>query len=210
MRERGIALLLALASLAAFYGLWLRPAPSLDPDADAARPTTAERRGNGYAGLFEWLRSSGVEVRSFRERYSGLTELEAKDAGFDAFAIAIDGTTRAAYYPDAAPIRVKLVTELGTGQLLGAQIIGEEGAAKRIDVLAACIWNEMTVDQSRVDRGLLLASVGQEVRDHLGAIRLFDGELERSAGIASQLRRARLFLSPPAWRYPVSSPSSSS
>ena len=55
MRERGIAFLLALASLAAFYGLWLRPAPSLDPDADSARPTTAERRGNGYAGLFEWL-----------------------------------------------------------------------------------------------------------------------------------------------------------
>ena len=53
MRERGIAFLLALASLAAFYGLWLRPAPTLDPDADAARPTTAERRGNGYAALFE-------------------------------------------------------------------------------------------------------------------------------------------------------------
>ena len=59
MRERGIAFLLALAALAAFYGLWLRPAPSLDPDADAARPTTAERRGNGYAGLYEWLQRSG-------------------------------------------------------------------------------------------------------------------------------------------------------
>ena len=81
MRERGIAFLLALASLAAFYGLWLRPAPSLDPDADAARPTTAERRGNGYAGLFEWLRSSGVEVRSFRERYSGLAEIDAPSRG---------------------------------------------------------------------------------------------------------------------------------
>ena len=61
MRERGITFLLALAALAAFYGLWLRPAPSLDPDADTARPTTAERRGNGYAGLFEWLQSSGVD-----------------------------------------------------------------------------------------------------------------------------------------------------
>jgi len=81
MRERGIAFLLALASLAAFYGLWLRPAPSLDPDADAARPTTAERRGNGYAGLFEWLRSSGVEVRSYRERYSELAELDAPSRG---------------------------------------------------------------------------------------------------------------------------------
>jgi hypothetical protein len=81
MRERGIAFLLALAALAAFYGLWLRPSPSLDPDADIARPTTAERRGNGYAGLVEWLRRSGVEVRSFRERYSKLAELEAPSRG---------------------------------------------------------------------------------------------------------------------------------
>jgi len=61
--------------------LWLRPAPSIDPDADTARPTTAERRGNGYAGLFEWLRSSGVDVRSFRERYSELSELDAPSRG---------------------------------------------------------------------------------------------------------------------------------
>jgi hypothetical protein len=77
MRERSITFLLALAALAAFYGLWLGPSPSLDPDADIARPTSAERRGNGYAGLFEWLQRSGVDVRSFRERYTKLPELEA-------------------------------------------------------------------------------------------------------------------------------------
>jgi hypothetical protein len=81
MRERAITFLLALAALAAFYGLWLRPSPSLDPDADIARPTTAERRGNGYAGLFEWLQNSGVDVRSFRERYSKLSELSAPSRG---------------------------------------------------------------------------------------------------------------------------------
>lgn len=81
MRERGIAFLLALASLAAFYFLWVGPTPSLDPDANAARPTSAERRGNGYAGLFEWLRSSGVEVRSYRERYTKLPELDAPPRG---------------------------------------------------------------------------------------------------------------------------------
>lgn len=81
MRERGIAFLLALAALAAFYGLWLRPAPSLDPDANIARPTTAERRGNGYAGLYEWLQRSGVEVRSLRERYSALPDLEISPRG---------------------------------------------------------------------------------------------------------------------------------
>jgi len=80
MRERGITLLLAVAAFAAFYGLWLRPASSFDPDADTARPTTAERRGNGYAGLHEWLQRSGVNVRSFRERYTALqtTDLPAR------------------------------------------------------------------------------------------------------------------------------------
>lgn len=77
MRERGIAFLLALAALVAFYGLWLSPSPSLDPGAETARPTTAERRGNGYAGLFEWLQRSGVKARSWRERYTALPDLEA-------------------------------------------------------------------------------------------------------------------------------------
>ena len=81
MRERGIALLLALGALAAFYGLWLRPAPSLDPDADAARPTSAERRGNGYAALFEWLEKSGVQVRSWRERYTALADADIPPRG---------------------------------------------------------------------------------------------------------------------------------
>ena len=81
MRERGITFLLALAALAAFYGLWLRPAPSLDPDEDKARPTSAERRGNGLAGLFEWLQRSGVAVRSYRERYTGLSELDIPPRG---------------------------------------------------------------------------------------------------------------------------------
>jgi hypothetical protein len=30
---------------------------------------------------------------------------------------------------------------------VGAQIVGEEGAAKRIDVLATAIWNRMPVDE---------------------------------------------------------------
>ncbi|HEY6124832.1 MAG TPA: DUF4350 domain-containing protein, partial [Steroidobacteraceae bacterium] len=81
MRERGIALLLALASLLAFYGLWLRPEPSLDPDANIARPTTAEHRGNGYAALYEWLQRSGVGVRSLRDRYAALADLDVPPRG---------------------------------------------------------------------------------------------------------------------------------
>ena len=72
MRERGIALLLALAALLAFYGLWLRPAPSLDPDANIARPTTSRASRQWLCGLYEWLQRSGVGVRSLRERYGEL------------------------------------------------------------------------------------------------------------------------------------------
>jgi hypothetical protein len=81
MRERGITFLLALAALLAFYGLWLRPAPTLDPDADTARPTSSERRGNGYAALLEWLQRSRVGVRSWRERYTVLKDLDIPPRG---------------------------------------------------------------------------------------------------------------------------------
>jgi hypothetical protein len=80
MRERLITLGLAIAALAAFYALWLTPAPTFDADSRAARPTSAERRGNGYAALFAWLTKTGVPVRSFRERYTALpdTDLPAR------------------------------------------------------------------------------------------------------------------------------------
>lgn len=39
------------------------------------------------------------------------------------------------------------MAEHRSGRLLGAQIVGEEGAAKRIDVFATALWNTMTVDE---------------------------------------------------------------
>jgi hypothetical protein len=81
MRERLVSLLLALAALATFYALWLQPHAPFDPDADVARPTTAERLGNGYAALYEWLQRSGVRTRSLRERYTALKELDLPARG---------------------------------------------------------------------------------------------------------------------------------
>ena len=85
---------------------------------------------------------------------TGLTEREAAAAGFDAVARSITGSTRAHYYPDAAPITVKVVAERGSGRMLGAQIVGGPEAAKRIDALAVAVWNEMTVDEfAQLDLG---------------------------------------------------------
>lgn len=80
MRERLISLVLALGAFAAFYGLWLQPHAAFDDD-DVARPTTNERKGNGYAALSEWLDDSGVRTRSLRERYTALKELDIAPRG---------------------------------------------------------------------------------------------------------------------------------
>jgi NADPH-dependent 2,4-dienoyl-CoA reductase/sulfur reductase-like enzyme len=93
------------------------------------------------------LGTAATKLCRFEVARTGLNEQEAADAGFDAFAVSIETTTRAGYFPGATPIRVRIVVETNSGRLLGAQIVGEEGAAKRIDVLAAAIWNDMTVEE---------------------------------------------------------------
>ena len=77
---------------------------------------------------------------------TGVTEQEARDAGIDAAVTTFDSTTKAGYWPDAAPMRLRAVADRATRRLIGAQIIGGPSAGKRIDTLAMAIWNEMSVD----------------------------------------------------------------
>jgi NADPH-dependent 2,4-dienoyl-CoA reductase/sulfur reductase-like enzyme len=94
------------------------------------------------------------KVCAYEVARTGLNEREAAAAGIDAVAATIDSTTRAGYFPGAAPITVKMVMERITGRLLGAQIVGREGAAKRIDIVAVALWNGMTAAElSGVDLG---------------------------------------------------------
>jgi NADPH-dependent 2,4-dienoyl-CoA reductase/sulfur reductase-like enzyme len=78
---------------------------------------------------------------------TGLSEGEARQAGFEFRTITVGSTTRAGYLPDAAPLTVKLLAERRTGRLLGAQIVGGAGAAKRVDVCATALCAGMTVEQ---------------------------------------------------------------
>jgi len=88
-----------------------------------------------------------TKVCAYEVARTGLTERETAKVGIDAVAATIEATTRAGYFPGAETIKVKLVAERTTGRLLGGQIVGKEGAAKRIDVLAAAVWNEMTAEE---------------------------------------------------------------
>jgi len=53
--------------------------------------------------------------------------------------------SHASYYPGATELAIKLIFTPGTGKILGAQIVGQEGVDKRIDVLATAIRGGMTV-----------------------------------------------------------------
>ena len=100
----------------------------------------------GYETFPGILGTAVTKLCSLEVARTGLNEKEARSAGFDFVSVTTDSTTRAGYYPDAQPIKTKMVVEKHSGRLLGAQIIGREGAAKRIDVIAAALWKEMTVD----------------------------------------------------------------
>jgi NADPH-dependent 2,4-dienoyl-CoA reductase/sulfur reductase-like enzyme len=78
---------------------------------------------------------------------TGISEREAADAGIEVVTAAVKDRTRAGYFPGVGPIWIKVVCEPGTGRLLGGQIVGTEGAAKRIDVLATCVWTGLTVGE---------------------------------------------------------------
>jgi NADPH-dependent 2,4-dienoyl-CoA reductase/sulfur reductase-like enzyme len=103
--------------------------------------------GGGYATFPGVLGTAITKICGVEIARTGLNEKEAREAGFDCVCTTVESTTRAGYYPGAKPMRTKIIAEKRSGKLLGAQIIGEEGAAKRIDVLAVALHNDMTVEE---------------------------------------------------------------
>lgn len=103
--------------------------------------------GGGYATFPGVVGTAITRVCTLEVSRTGLTEVEAADAAIDAVAASIDTTTRASYLPDAEPMTVKLVAERGTGRLLGGQIVGGQGAAKRIDTIATALHARLRVDE---------------------------------------------------------------
>ena len=91
------------------------------------------------------LGTSILKVGGLIAARTGLNAREAAQAGLDFECLYVPGFSNATYYPDAAPLILKLTVEKQTGRLLGAQGIGRKGVDKRIDVLATAIYGHMTV-----------------------------------------------------------------
>ena len=76
---------------------------------------------------------------------TGLFPGEAQRAGFDPVEVVIESRSRAHAHPGARPIHVRMIADRKTGRLLGAQMVGKEGVAHRINAAAVALHNRMTV-----------------------------------------------------------------
>ncbi|GGQ30120.1 NADPH-dependent 2,4-dienoyl-CoA reductase/sulfur reductase-like enzyme [Actinomadura coerulea] len=103
--------------------------------------------GGGYATFPGVVGTAVSKICRVEVARTGLNEAEAAAAGFETLSAAVESTTRAGYIPGAAAMTTKLIAERRSGRLLGAQIVGEENAAKRVDGLAIALWNGMTVEE---------------------------------------------------------------
>lgn len=87
-----------------------------------------------------------VKVFDLAVAKTGLSEAQAVSEGFSALVTYVVAGDHAGYYPEAKDLQIKSVAHKESGRLLGAQIIGEKGVDKRIDVMATAVFNGMTLE----------------------------------------------------------------
>jgi NADPH-dependent 2,4-dienoyl-CoA reductase/sulfur reductase-like enzyme len=76
---------------------------------------------------------------------TGLNAAEAREAGFDPVETVIQSRSRAHAHPGSTTIHLQMVGDRLTGKLLGAQMVGREGVAHRINAPAVALHAGMTV-----------------------------------------------------------------
>ncbi|MBD0741717.1 FAD-dependent oxidoreductase [Streptomyces sp. CBMA152] len=103
--------------------------------------------GGGYATFPGVVGTAVSKVCDLEIARTGLRERDAREAGLQFVTATIESTNSAGYYPGAALMTVKMLAERRTGRLLGVQIVGRDGAAKRVDIAAVALTAGMTVEQ---------------------------------------------------------------
>ncbi len=130
----------------AFHLVTGRPAYiPLGSTANKQGRVAGENVGGGKAAFGGVLGTMVVRCFELAVASTGLSATQARAAGFDVHETKIQAKDISHYFPGAADIHVKLVVEAESDRLLGGQIVGKSGVAKRIDVLATALYNRMTI-----------------------------------------------------------------
>ncbi|MEK4138914.1 FAD-dependent oxidoreductase [Kurthia sp. FSL E2-0154] len=90
--------------------------------------------------------SSSIQVFDYNCAATGINERTAKMAGIEADFVYVIAPDKVGLMPSSNPLHFKLVYEVPTGKILGAQAIGKGNADKRIDVIATMIMMGGTIE----------------------------------------------------------------
>jgi NADPH-dependent 2,4-dienoyl-CoA reductase/sulfur reductase-like enzyme len=96
--------------------------------------------------------SAAFKVFELEVAFTGLGTQVAQRYGFDVDSQLIEAESKVGYMPGSKRMLIKLIYDRRDGRLLGAQMAGKEGVARRINALAVALHQEMTIDEiSRLD-----------------------------------------------------------
>lgn len=122
---------------------WMPLGPAANKQGKVAGDNVAGRRAT-FPGV---VGTAVVKVFDLEVARTGLSLAEAQKSGFKARSVVVTAPSRAGYYPGATPLTIALVFDQESHRVLGAQIVGREGAAKRIDVFATALHARLTLEQ---------------------------------------------------------------
>ena len=120
----------------------------LAPVANRGGRVAGDNISGGQSSLPGIIGTAVVKVFDYTLAVTGLTENEARAHNVlsEIGSAVITSHEKAAYWPGAAKINVKLIIQKSNGRVIGGQIVGKKGVAKRIDVIATAITAGMTAD----------------------------------------------------------------
>jgi len=111
-----------------------------------------ENAAGGRTTFLGVVGSAAFKVFELEVAFTGLGTQAAQRYGFDVDSQMIEAESKVGYMPGAKRIVVKLIFDKKNGRLLGAQMAGKEGVARRINALAVALHQRMTIDEiARLD-----------------------------------------------------------
>ncbi len=116
--------------------------------------TTANKQGRvaggsivGDSATFKGVLGSMVtKVFDLYVAATGFTAEQASAAGFEAESVSIVKSDKASYYPGRADNYIRLIFDRCSGRVLGAQALGSESVAGRVNAIAVAISAGMTIE----------------------------------------------------------------
>lgn len=91
------------------------------------------------------LGTSILKIFSLAAASTGLNEEQLKQKKINYEKIYLCPANHASYYPNASTLNIKVLFDKDNYQILGAQIVGESGVDKRIDVIALAIQAKLPI-----------------------------------------------------------------